>query len=117
MLQAGYCWLASYVATTRNPKGQRLAKSRFDTYVLGWLSVVPLRELNGDHVCEFRLMLEDYWRLSPHTVTHVLSDLRCFLRWAVSIGLLERSPFPGGVMPRIPGAASRGFNDRGMRRS
>jgi len=112
MFQAGSRWLASYVATTRNAKGQRLARSRFDTYVLGWLGVFPLRELSGDHVREFRLMLEDYWGLSPHTVTHVLSDLRCLLRWAVSVGLLERSPFPGRVMPRIAEVAPRGFNDR-----
>ncbi len=112
MLQAGYRWLASYVATTRNPKGQRLAKTRFDTYVLGWLGGMPLQELNGDHVREFRLMLEEHWRLSPYTVTHVLSDLRCFLRWAVSAGLLERSPFPSRVMPRIAEAAPRALNDR-----
>ena len=52
------------------------------------------------------------WSLSPHTVTHVLSDLRCFLRWAVGVGLLERSPFPARVMPRIPEAAPRGFDER-----
>ncbi len=112
LLEAGYRWLASYVATTRNPKGQRLARSRFDTYVLGWLPPTTLRELNGEHIREFRLMLEDHWRLSPYTVTHVLSDLRCFLRWAVSAGLIERSPFPDRVMPRISEVAPRGFNDR-----
>ena len=112
LLEAGYRWLASYVATTRNAKGQRLAKIRFDTYALGWLSPTTLRELNGDQIRELRLMLEDHWKLSPYTVTHVLSDLRCFLRWAVSVGLLERSPFPVRVMPRIAEVAPRGFNDR-----
>jgi integrase len=100
------------VATTRNPKGQRLARSRFDKYVLGWLPPTRLQQLNGDHIRELRLMLEDHWRLSPHTVMHVLSDLRCFLRWAVSVGLLERSPFPPRVMPKIPEVAPRGFNER-----
>src|SRR5205085_10724788 len=77
----------------------------------GWLGVFPLRKLDGDHVREFRLMLEGYWHLSPYTVTHVLSDLRCFLRWAVSMGFLERSPFPPRVMPRIAEFAPRGLSD------
>jgi hypothetical protein len=54
--------------------------------VVGWLAPTTLRELNGDHIRELRLMLDDHWRLSPFTVMHVLSDLRCFLRWAVSVG-------------------------------
>jgi len=112
LFEAGYRWLTSYVATTRNPKGQRLAASRFNTYVIGWLGGIPLRELDGDQVREFRLMLESYWDLSPYTVTHVLSDLRCFLRWAVSAGLLDTSPFPARVMPRIPEVSPCGFNDR-----
>ena len=111
MLAAGRRWLGSYVATTRNPKGQRLAKTRFDSYVVVALGGLALHELNGDHVREFRLALESDWDLSPHTVTHVLSDLRCLLRWAVSVGLLERSPFPGRVMPKIAEVAPRGFTD------
>src|SRR4051812_12396805 len=43
MLEAGYRWLGTYVATTRNAKGQRLARTRFDTYIVGWLGVFPLR--------------------------------------------------------------------------
>src|SRR5437762_2098861 len=89
MLEAGYRWLCSYVRTKRNAKGQRLARTRFDKYVLGWLGVFAPRELNGDHVREFRTMLEDHWSLSPHTVTHVLSDLRCFLGWCVASGVIE----------------------------
>lgn len=111
---AGDRWLASYVATTRNPKGQRLARFRFDNYLLGWLEGIALRELSGDHIRTFRLALEGHWTLSPHTVTHVLSDLRCMLRWAVTVGLLERSPFPSRVMPRIAEVAPRGFDDRAV---
>ena len=94
LLEAGYRWLASYVATTRNPKGQRLARTRFDTYVLGWLSHRTLRQLNGDDIREFRLALEQHWELSAYTVTHVLSDLRCFLRWAVSAASVPSSSLP-----------------------
>jgi integrase/recombinase XerD len=31
----------------------------------------------------------------------VLSDARCFFNWAVSEGLLERSPFPRRALPKI----------------
>jgi hypothetical protein len=93
LLEAGDRWLSTYVATTRNRKGQKLAKSRLDGYLVPGLGSVRLRELNGDDVRLYRQYLERYYGLRPHTVTHVLSDLRCLLRWAVSMGLLERSPF------------------------
>ena len=112
LYDAGVRWISTYVATTRNPKGQRLAWTRFQKYVhrsLGW--AYP-DELTEDDVRGFRLELEQKWKLSPYTVTHVLSDLRCFFRWAVGVGILERSPFPARVMPRIPEVAPRGFDDR-----
>ena len=34
LYRAGEQWLASYIATSRNPKGQRLAITRFYTYLL-----------------------------------------------------------------------------------
>ena len=107
---AGDRWLRTYVATTRNPKGQRLARIRFEKYVVGELFHRTLFELSGSDIRELRQMLEGYWHLSPHTVTHVLSDLRCFLRWTVSEGLLERSPFPSRVMPRIAEVPPSGLN-------
>lgn len=111
LFEAGRRWLVTYVATTRNEKGQRLAWSRFDRYIVSGL--VPLRpsEITGDSIRELRLMLEEYHRLSPYTVTHVLSDLRCFLRWAVGAGLIVQSPFPDRVMPRIPDQPPRGLSD------
>lgn len=112
MHEAAEHWLRSYVATTRNPKGQRLARSRVDGYLVLGLGSFDLWELTGDDKREYRLYLERYWRLRPQTVAHVLSDLRCMLRWAVSVGWLERSPFPPRVMPRIPEVAPRGFTER-----
>jgi len=111
MCEAAVRWLGSYIATTRNPKGQRLARLRFEKYVLAW-RCVPVGELTGDHIRELRLVLERDWRLSPYTVTHVLSDLRCFLRWSVGAGLIARSPFPDRIMPRIAEVPPRGFDAR-----
>jgi integrase len=35
------------------------------------------------------------------SVWHVLSDVRCLLNWCADAGLIERSPFPRRVMPRL----------------
>ena len=106
---AGVRWISTYIATTRNPKGQRLAWTRFQRYVLPALSYLDLEEVSEDEIREFRIELESAWNLSPYTVTHIMSDLRCLLRWAAGVGLLERSPFPARVMPKIPETAPRGF--------
>ena len=112
LYDAGVRWITTYVATTRNPKGQRLAWTRFRRYVLlSNLCHLKLAKIGEDDIRTFRIELEQMWELSPYTVTHVLSDLRCFLRWAVQVGLLVRSPFPARVMPRIPEVAPRGFED------
>jgi integrase len=107
--EAGVRWLSTYVPTTRNAKGQRLAEARFARYAYFWLGDIPLSELDGDEIREYRLWLERDVKLSPHTVTHILSDLRCLLRWAVTVNLLERSPFPPRVFPRIAEVPPQGF--------
>ncbi len=109
--QAAAQWLFTYVATTRNEKGQRLARTRLERYLLLELGDLPLHELTGDHVRQYRLMLESLHTLRPHTVTHVLSDLRCLLRWAEGQGLIERSPFPPRVMPRLQESPPRRLAD------
>jgi len=112
LYDAGARWITTYVATTRNPKGQRLAWTRFRSYVLlSNLCHLKPAEIGEDDIRTFRIELERMWELSPYTVTHVLSDLRCFLRWAVQAGILERSPFPARVMPRIAEVAPRGFDE------
>jgi integrase len=108
--EAARRWLATYVATTRNPKGQRLAMVRAESYLIPAVGHVGLRDVTGDEVRRYRIALEQ--KLRPYTVTHVLSDLRCLLRWAVSVGLIERSPFPVRVMPKIPETPPQGFADR-----
>ena len=107
--EAGMRWLRTYVPTTRNAKGQRLAATRFVRYAHVVFHDVPLDAIDGDDIRKYRLWLEHDLQLSPHTVTHVLSDLRCLLRWAVTVGLLARSPFPSRVMPRIAEVPPRGF--------
>jgi integrase len=73
------------------------------------LGDIPLTRLASDDIREYRLWLEQDFLLSPHTVTHLLSDLRCLLHWAMTVRLIERSPFPPRVFPKIPEVPPRGF--------
>jgi integrase len=75
------------------------------------MECIAIWGLTGEHIRQYRLVLERRFQLSPSTVLHVLSDLRCLLRWAVSAGELDRSPFPPRVMPRIAEVAPRRFGD------
>jgi integrase len=46
----------------------------------------------------------DVWvdtHLSVQSVKHVLSDCRCLLNWCEDAGLIERSPFPRRLLPKV----------------
>ncbi len=94
-------WLESYVKTQRSEKGQQSAAQRVRDYVEPFFGNMLLERVRGEDVRAFRLWLEKNTPLSLTTVGHVLSDVRCLLRWCEDSGLVERSPFPRRVMPRI----------------
>lgn len=93
-------WLSGYVPTVRGERDQRLASQRAKDYLGRCLGHLLLRKLTGDHVRGYRLWLEKH-DLSPQSVKHILSDLRCLLNWCEDSGLIDRSPFPRRVLPRI----------------
>jgi integrase len=93
-------WLETYVPTTRNPKDVRLASQRVRDFLRPSLGHILLHKLTAEDLRAYRLQLERS-RLSPQTVKHVLSDARCFLNWCEDTGLLDRSPFPRRLMPRV----------------
>jgi integrase len=95
-------WLASYVPTSRNAQGQRLARERVQKYLgVADLGLRPIARVRGDDLRAYRLWLEEQG-ISVQTVSHVLADARCMLRWAEAEGLIERSPFPRRLLPRLP---------------
>lgn len=98
--QATRQWLRSYVPIARQQKGQRLAERRVEKYLDPAFGSLLLRRVSREHCRAFRLQLEQLG-LQPRTVQHVLSDARCFFNWAADSGLIERSPFPRRIMPRI----------------
>jgi integrase len=104
-------WLGSYVDLQRAGQGRRLAEQRVRDYLSPALGNMPLKSLCREDVRTYRLHLERETDLSILTVSHVLSDLRCMLNWAMDSGLLPETPFPRRVMPRLQERAPDRLND------
>jgi integrase len=75
-------------------------KSRVTKYLETGLGHLLLHRLTREHIRSYRLWLEKQ-PISLTTVSHILSDVRCLLLWCVDAGLLDSSPFPRRVMPRL----------------
>ncbi len=93
-------WLSSYVPTVRAERDQRLALQRVRDYLEPFLGHLLLSRISPDDIRAYRLHLEKKG-LSLQSVRHVLSDLRCVLNWCHDGGLIDASPFPRRVLPKI----------------
>ncbi|HET7251770.1 MAG TPA: tyrosine-type recombinase/integrase [Gemmatimonadales bacterium] len=93
-------WIASYVATARNEKNQKLTERRAAKYLVPALGHYLLSRLTSEHLRSYRLHLEKLG-LSAQSVSHLLADARCFLRWSEDAGLVQRSPFPRRLLPKL----------------
>jgi len=98
--EAAKQWLASYVETSRNEKGKHLAKVRVQRYLEPGLGHYLVTKLTSEHLRSYRLFIEKQ-KKSVQTVSHVLSDARCFLRWCEDTGFVQRSPFPRKLLPKV----------------
>ena len=94
-------WLESYIKSQRSEKGQKLAAQRVRDFVVPFFGHMHTERVKREDVRSFRLWLESRTKLSATSVFHVLSDVRCLLHWCEDSGLVERSPFPRRVMPRL----------------
>ena len=93
-------WIESYVATVRSDRDQRLAKQRLRDYLDPALGHLRLDKVTGEHLRAYRLRLERT-KLATLSVRHILSEVRCFLYWCQDVGLLNRSPVPRRLLPKI----------------
>lgn len=93
-------WLDSYVPTARIPRDQKLARRRFEMYLEPFLGHCLLHRLTREDLRAYRLHLERT-HLSVQSVRHILSDLRCMLRWCEDAGLLDLAPIPHKFLPRV----------------
>jgi integrase/recombinase XerC/integrase/recombinase XerD len=87
-----------------------MARVRAETYLLPMFRGTILTAITRDSVRLYRRRLEGQG-LKPLTVTHVLSDLRAFLRWCVESEKLAKNPWPSGVLPSAQETVPRGFTD------
>jgi integrase/recombinase XerD len=93
-------WCKLYVAIRRTPENQKKAHQRLRDYVDPVLGPIPISRVKAGDLRRLRLQLDESG-LSPQTVKHILSDVRCLFHWAVDEGYLDKTPFPRGLMPRI----------------
>jgi integrase len=96
--EAAQQWLTSYVPVQR--KDVTLAAQRVRDYLVPCLGHFILGRLSREDCRAYRLWLEKRGK-SPQTVRHILSDLRCLLNWCADSGLLDHSPFPRKILPRV----------------
>jgi len=99
--EAASQWLEGYIATVREPRGRKLAAQRVHSFLVPFMGHLLLSRLSREDVRAYRLWLEKKKTLSAQSVKHILSDCRCFLNWSEDRGLVDRSPFPRRIMPRI----------------
>ncbi len=100
VVRAAQHWLTQYVATARNEKQQVMAASRVRKYIDPFFGAMLLQRVTREDLRSYRLWLEKH-EIKANTVGHILADVRCFLNWAEDAGLVDRSPFPRRIMPRI----------------
>lgn len=93
-------WVLIYVATARSAKNMGMAAQRVRDYLVPFMGEVPLADVRPDTCRRYRLHLHSCG-LAFRTVRHLLTDLRCMLGWTAETGLIDRSPFPKRIMPRI----------------
>jgi len=102
--EAAKQWLNSYVQTARNERGQKLAEGRVEQFLSRYMGRMKVDSVTKEDLRAYRLWLEKQGirkPLSPQSVAHILSDARCFFNWCEDSGLVERSPVPRKLLPRI----------------
>lgn len=98
--QAALQWLDGYVRTARNEKGSLLAARRVQAYLEPALGMKLVGRVTSEDLRQFRLWIEKQGK-SPQTVSHILSDARCFFGWCEDTGLVAKSPVPRRLLPRL----------------
>ena len=103
-------WLKTYVPTARGEKQLRTSEARVRMYLAEFMGYKPLVAVQPDDLREYRLWLETH-DIKPLTVVHLLSDARCFFNWCVDVALIDKSPFPRRIMPRVQERAPDRLSD------
>lgn len=108
---AAKLWLDSWLVHRRNAKDVQLARVRVNRYLTPAMGYRPLNLVHEDDCTDYRSSLERA-SLKPQTVAHILADLRALLRWSERKGYIAHSPFPPGLLPKIPERVPEHLTDK-----
>lgn len=105
-------WMKEWVQQRRNPKGVKLTEQRLEHHILPVIGSMELPRLTYADLRALRARLDG--GMEPQTVHHILSDVRCLLRYAVDAGEIVSVPWRRDIMPRIAEHAPRRLTDPQM---
>ncbi len=98
----GKRWLEMDVQTRRTRTGILEAESRFTRLLDRFLGPMAIDAVRPDDLRAYRIWIERQKAYKPETVRHHLADARRFFNWLADSRYIDRSPFPRGLMPRVP---------------
>lgn len=107
-------WLKEWVNQRRNAKGVKLTEQRWKQHIKPAIGAIDLVALTYADMRALRTGLDG--KLKPQTVHHILSDVRCLLRYAVDAGEIVKAPWRRDLMPRIAEHAPRRLTDEQLER-
>lgn len=107
-------WLTEWVKQRRNPKGVKLTEQRWTQHIEPAIGAMDLVALTYADLRALRSGLDG--KLKPQTVHHILSDVRCLVRYAVDAGEIIKAPWRRDLMPRIAEHAPRRLTDEQLDR-
>ena len=107
-------WMTEWVKQRRNEKGVKLTEQRWKQHIEPVIGGIDLVALTYADLRAFRTRLDGL--MKPQTVGHVLSDVRCLLRYAVDAGEIVKAPWRRDLMPRVAEHAPRRLTDEQLDR-
>lgn len=107
-------WMVEWVEQRRNPKGVKLTRQRWTQHIEPVIGGIDLVSLTYTNLRTLRSRLDG--KLKPQSVHHILSDVRCLLRYAVDAGEIVKAPWRRDLMPRITERAPRRLTDEQLDR-
>jgi integrase len=93
-------WLTECLPTTRNEKGVKLARQRYESWIEPWVGHLLLHRIDRNEIRWLRVQLEET-HLSAQSIRHVLSDLRNLMNWCEESGWVDRAPSFKRLLPKL----------------
>lgn len=93
-------WLKTYVQNARSPYNVKQTQSKVTRFLNAFLGPKQAAKVGSEDIRRYRIWVEKH-ALTSTSVHHILADARCLFRWAEDCGLIDRSPFPRRIMPRM----------------